>query len=49
MIDPSQLTPDVLVLAVIIYLLRGYLFLPVAWLFGHLVKILIKLSGKGGL
>jgi hypothetical protein len=49
MIDPSQLTLDVLILALIIYLLRGYLFLPVAWLFGHLVKLLIRFSGKGGL
>jgi thiol:disulfide interchange protein len=27
----------------------GLPFLAIAWLFGHLVKILIKLSGKGGL
>lgn len=52
MIEPSQLTLDVLILALIIYLLRGYLFLPIHLLFllfRHLVKLLIRFSGKGGM
>jgi len=49
MIDPSHVIPALLALALMAYLLRGYLFLPIAWLFGHLVKLLIRFSGKGGL
>lgn len=49
MIDPRHVIPALLALALMAYLLRGHLFLLAAWLLGHLVKLLIRFSGKGGL
>lgn len=49
MIDPNHVPVALLALALMAYLLRSHIFILAAWLLGHLVKLLIRFSGKGGM
>ena len=47
--EPPQLMAAIIAIVLATYLMRGWLFFVAAWLFGHLVKLLIKTSKRGGL
>ena len=47
--EPPQLIAAIIAIALMLYLMRGLLFLLAAWLFVQLVKLLIKTSKRGGL